>query len=29
MERAILRAGVFGQHFDLSEQALQSRWMAR
>jgi hypothetical protein len=29
IEREILRVGVFGQHFGLSAQALQSRWMAR
>jgi hypothetical protein len=29
MERAILRAGVFGQHFGLSGQASQSRLLAK
>jgi hypothetical protein len=29
MERAILRAGIFGQHFGLSAQASQSRFLAK
>jgi hypothetical protein len=29
MERAILRAGTFGQHWGLSAQASQSRLLAK